>query len=161
MAQRAVARLAKKLDKEAERGGSVEIGEEMRHLTLQVRLRLNASSPSATRRSRRMGFSVSFSFLFFFFSVFSFSRFLTWIIIYIVGRAACRVAKRWFPWAAVLELGPARGMGRRGGLQSVRGRRRRASGSCQVQVGVRCVGRFGSCFVISWLETTARRSWDF
>lgn len=36
MAQRAVARLAEKLDNEAKRGGSVEIGEEMRHLTLQV-----------------------------------------------------------------------------------------------------------------------------
>ena len=36
MSQRAVARLAKKLDEAAKTGSSVEIGEEMRHLTLQV-----------------------------------------------------------------------------------------------------------------------------
>lgn len=41
MAQRAVARLAEKLDKEAKRGGTVEIGEEMRHLTLQVCMRFH------------------------------------------------------------------------------------------------------------------------
>ncbi|CAM9396865.1 unnamed protein product [Hapterophycus canaliculatus] len=36
MSQRAVARLAKKLDEAEERNASVEIGEELRHLTLQV-----------------------------------------------------------------------------------------------------------------------------
>ncbi|CAN0335026.1 unnamed protein product [Pylaiella littoralis] len=36
MSQRAVERLAKKLDEAEEKGASVEIGEEMRHLTLQV-----------------------------------------------------------------------------------------------------------------------------
>lgn len=36
MSQRAVARLAKKLDEAEESNSSVEIGEEMRHLTLQV-----------------------------------------------------------------------------------------------------------------------------
>lgn len=39
MSQRAVARLAKKLDEAEEKNASVEIGEEMRHLTLQVRAR--------------------------------------------------------------------------------------------------------------------------
>lgn len=36
MSQRAVARLSKKLDEAAKNNASVEIGEEMRHLTLQV-----------------------------------------------------------------------------------------------------------------------------
>ena len=36
MSQRAVARLAKKLDEAAKTGNSIEIGEEMRRLTLQV-----------------------------------------------------------------------------------------------------------------------------
>ena len=36
MSQRAVARLAKKLDEVAKTGATIEIGEEMRHLTLQV-----------------------------------------------------------------------------------------------------------------------------
>ena len=39
MSQRAVARLAKKLDEAAESNTPVEIGEEMRHLTLQVSVR--------------------------------------------------------------------------------------------------------------------------
>ena len=37
MSQRAVERLSKKLDEAAESKASVEIGEEMRHLTLQVK----------------------------------------------------------------------------------------------------------------------------
>ena len=37
MSQRAVERLSKKLDEAAESSASVEIGEEMRHLTLQVK----------------------------------------------------------------------------------------------------------------------------
>lgn len=38
MSQRAVARLATKLDEAAENNTPVEIGEEMRHLTLQVHI---------------------------------------------------------------------------------------------------------------------------
>lgn len=36
MSQRAVERLSKKLDSLADTGESIEIGEELRHLTLQV-----------------------------------------------------------------------------------------------------------------------------
>lgn len=47
MSQRAVARLAKKLDEAAENNMSIEIGEEMRHLTLQVQYERGGVRPAA------------------------------------------------------------------------------------------------------------------